>query len=206
MRKGFAVAAWLVALGTCTAAHAQQYDGVDPYEEYGKRISAAQEVAPIADSIFGDQVSLYSGATHFEATDLSIPGNNALPVAVGRELQIEDRRMVPVGEGALNGFGDWSLDVPYVWGTFTQQNGWTLGPNAATNRCSDTVDVPDTYLPPPGAIGPPVPAQVSQVWNGNALHIPGQGDQILLANAESKSYAYTNGAYTGSSVWKWVNR
>jgi YD repeat-containing protein len=198
MRRGIGVCLLALAATVPLRAYCQQYDGVDAYEEYGKRVHAAQEVAPIGDSIFGDQVSLYNGATHFEVTDVSIPGNSALPVAVGRDLSIEDQRMVPVGGGALRGFGDWSLDVPYVWGTFTEANGWLLG-NGATNRCSNTTSTPDVLLPIPGAQGAPVPAPLEQIWNGNELHIPGQGNQTLLANTESKSYAYT-----GSSVWKWV--
>lgn len=204
MRRGLVHFLLLLSVALPFCARGQQYDGVDGYEEYGKRISAAQEVAPIADSIFGDHVSLYNGATRFEVTDVSIPGNSALAVAVGRDLPIDDQRMVPVGGGALRGFGDWSLDVPYVWGTFTEASGWTLGNTAATNRCSNNTTTPDSFLPLPGVQGPPVYAPLEQIWNGDELHIPGEGNQILLANTESKSYAYTNGAYTGSSVWKWV--
>lgn len=203
MRRGLVLCLLLLGAAAPIYAHAQQYDGVDGYEEYGKRINASQEVAPIGDSIFGDQVSLYNGATRFEVTDVSIPGNSGLPVAIGRDLPIDDQRMVPVGGGALRGFGDWSLDVPYVWGTFTEANGWTLG-TGATNRCSNNTTTPDVLLPPAGTQGPLIPAPLEQIWNGNELHIPGEGDQLLLANTEAKSYAYTNSAYTGSSVWKWV--
>jgi YD repeat-containing protein len=204
MRRGIALGLFALAAMTTMGVRAQTYDGVDSYEEYGKRIQASQEVAPVEDSIFGDKVSLYNGATRFEVVDVSIPGNSALPVAVGRDLSIDDQRMVPTGGGALRGFGDWSLDVPYVWGTFTAGNGWTLGNTGATNRCSNNTATPDTFLPIPGVQGPPVYAPLEQIWNGNELHIPGQGNQVLLANTEPKSYAYTNGAYTGSGVWKWV--
>lgn len=190
---------WGVISPLC--ASAAGYSGVDLYEEYGKRINAAQQVSPETDSVFGDHVSLYNGATTFRVTDVAIRGDNALPVAIGRELVIQDQRMVPVGGGGLRGFGDWDLDVPYVWGTFTQTNGWTLGKTGETDRCSNNTAVPDSFLPIPGVQGPPEYAPVEQIWNGDALHIPGQGNQVLLANTESKSPAFA-----GASTWKWVTK
>lgn len=206
---GLRLAWWLAA--SCIVASApvrpqnnpEPYAGIDSYEEYGKRIQAVREVAPVTDSVFGDQVSLYNGATNFHITDVSIPGNNELQVAVSRELSIQDKRGPDRNGDGLHGFGDWDLDVPYLEGTFTQQNGWTLysaNPGSA-NRCSDNASWPYTLVPIPGGTGF---APYGQVWNGNHLHIPGAGDQILLANNQPKSYAYTNAAYTGSGVWKWV--
>lgn len=186
-------------------AHAQSapsYSGVDPYEQYGKRIDAAEQVAPLTDTIFGDKVSLYNGATSFEATDVSISGNDALTVAVARDLIVQDERQVPAGGGALHGFGDWSLDVPYVWGTFTAQNGWTIFPSGATDRCSDNVHYPDTY--DPNVLGGTY-APYQQIWNGDQLHIPGEGDQVLLANTQTKSPAYASAAtypWVTSGNWK----
>ncbi|HET7415207.1 MAG TPA: hypothetical protein VFI97_05870, partial [Arthrobacter sp.] len=170
---------------------------VNPYEEYGKRINAAQQVAPMADSAFGDQVSLYNGATTFRVKDVSLPGNSALGVAVSRELQIQDQRKIPEGGGALHGFADWSLDVPYVWGTFTAQNGWTLAPGGATNRCNDNVNGPYTQVP--YASGGSVLVPTADIWGGNLLHVPGSGDQQMLANTEAESPAYPS-----RSAYKWV--
>lgn len=187
------LAATLLPRIVCAQTH---YDGVDPYEEYGKRIHAAQEVSPLADTLFGNQVSPYNGATSFEVTDLSIPGNSALPVALSRELVIQDQRQVPAGGATLHGFGDWSIDVPYIWGTFTAQNGWTLYPSGATNRCSDNSDWPDMSEPIPGGSGY---VGYEDIWNGDHLHIPGNGDQELLANTQSKSPADAS-----ARTYRWV--
>lgn len=192
----------LVLLATLPSlrAWAANYQGVDPYEEYGKRINAAEQVAPLSDSLFGDRINLYNGTTTFAATDVSLPGNNALPVSVSRELPIEDKRAVPADGGELPGFADWNLDVPYILATVTAQDGWTLrstGATGATNRCSDNVDNIDTLLPmPSGGMGY---APYGQVWNGDHLHVPGAGDQILLANTQPKSPAYAS-----ASTYKWV--
>ncbi len=166
------------------AAHAQ-YDGLDPYEDFGKRLNASQQVAPLTSAYFGDSVSLYSGATSFVVTDVSVPGN-ALPVEIGRSLAVVDRRLDP--GSWLGGFGDWDLDLPYVTGTFLAQHGWQLDSNSNYSyaRCSDTVHVPNTEASVPG--GSSVPYQ--QVWDGNRLHVPGGGDQELLVNNQSAAPAY----------------
>ena len=190
--SGILAAAWLLPFCVLAA----NYDGLDPYEQYAKRIQAAQTISPASGSIFGDNVSLYNGATTFGVTDVTLPGNNALPVALSRELVIQDLRRVPVDGGALHGFGDWSLDVPYIWGTFTTQNGWTLYPSGATDRCSDNQHWPDTEEPVGSSTGY-VPYE--DIWNGNQLHIPGSGDQELLANTQSKSPAYAS-----AGTFKWV--
>ncbi|HEY3520751.1 MAG TPA: hypothetical protein VGK80_06895, partial [Rhodanobacteraceae bacterium] len=187
----------LAAIALSPAARAN-YDGVDYYEEYGQRIQSAQTISAESYNIFGDSTSLYNGQTSFEITDVSIPGNNALPVALSRRLAIVDQYKMPVDGDGLHGFGDWDFDVPYIDGTFTQQNGWTLYSQTpgSTARCSDNTDWPYTAVTIPGGLGF---APYQEIWNGNHLHIPGQGDQELLANTQSKSPAYAS-----RSTYKWV--
>lgn len=192
----FRLALGLLACSLVLIAHAD--DGVDAYEEYGQRLNAAQTIGPLSDSVFGDSVNLYDGSTTFDVTDVSLPGNNALPVVVARRFVIRDVRQQPVDGDGLQGFNDWDLDVPYIDGTFTQQNGWELlaQNQPSSNRCSDNTDQPDMNVPmPPNGTAT---APLDQIWNGNHLHIPGQGDQDLLANTQSKSPAY---ASAGSYPW-----
>jgi hypothetical protein len=171
---------------TSALAHAQTTDGVEPYEEFGKRLRAAEEVTPLKSNLFGDKVSLYNGATEFDVADISVPGNGSLPVELRRHLIIEDRRKDP---GNLGGFGDWDLDVPYIDATVTQENGWVINNNgsADASRCNDQnlpyVHVSSlTYLP-----------DASVIWNGNHLHIPGVADDEMLKNAEAKLPAMADG-------------
>src|SRR5690242_5264033 len=95
----------LAAIALSPAARAN-YDGVDYYEEYGQRIQSAQTISAESYNIFGDSTSLYNGQTSFEITDVSIPGNNALPVALSRRLAIVDQYKMPVDGDGLHGFGD----------------------------------------------------------------------------------------------------
>lgn len=173
-------------------ACADATSGLDPYEEFGKHLRAAQAIAPLSDNAFGDRISLYNGATEFDVTDFAIPGNNALPVALGRRFTVDDRRMDP---GYLGGFGDWDVEIPYIEAVVTTDNGWTLN-GGSSARCSDTTDTLNTSVP--GMSGPVV-APLNIIWDGDKLHIPGEGDQQLLVNNQSKSPADAS-----ASTYKWV--
>ena len=172
-------------------AHADD-NYAQPYEEYGKHLRTAREIAPMADNVFGDRVTLYDGLTSFGVTDITIPGNSALPVRIGRRFDVEARWW---NTGHLGGFGEWSLDVPYIDAVVTAEKGWVLRGSTPYARCSDNIDVPDTVVSGTA----PAAAPLNVVYDGTKLHIPGAGNQELLANTQGKSPAYA-----GRSTWKWV--
>jgi YD repeat-containing protein len=177
------------------AAHAQS--GVEPYEEFGKRLRAAQEVTPLKSDLFGDHVSLYNGSVEFDITDIDIPGNGALPVQFGRRFEVEDRRQ-PTGH--LGGMGDWDVELPYIDGVFTRQDGWTVqsslaNPQQSYNRCSLT-NTPYMFLPGTQDWAPAV-----WVWDGNQLHIPNDVSEELLQNTEAKLPAVGDGG-----TYPWVTK
>ncbi len=177
------------------SARAQTATAVAPEEEFGKRLRAAQEVTPLKSDLFGDQVSLYNGATDFNVVDIDIPGNNGLPVRLNRRLEIEDRRL-PTGH--IAGMGDWDLDVPYIDGVFTHEDGWTVvGPGQTQSyaRCSAPA-VPYTFRP---ALQDSVPTL--WVWDGYNLHIPGVVSEELLVNSEAQLPAVTDG-----NSYPWVTK
>lgn len=176
------------------AAHAQS--GGEEYDEFGRRLRAAQEVAPLKSDLFGDQVSLYNGSTEFNVVDIDIPGNNALPVRLNRRFVIEDPHN---SSGTLGGLGDWDLDVPYIDGSFTQEDGWTVrGTNPLTQsyaRCS-LPNPPYTKLASMG-----IEAPVDLVWDGNEMHIPGEATEELLKNTEAKLPAVADG-----KIYPWITK
>jgi len=171
----------LLAVFSLTAQAQSGSTNVDAYEEYGKHVRAAQEVTPLTSTLFGDRVSLYNGATEFDVTDVDLPGNSSLPVRFGRRLEIDDRRQ-PTGK--LGGLGEWDIDVPYISGVFTTENGWevqnNVGQGGVYSRCS-VVTPPYTVIASLGGIEEPA----YQIWDGNQLHIPGETDEELLANTET---------------------
>lgn len=180
-----------------SAIHAQSTGAVDPYEEYGKHLRAAQEVKPLSSDLFGDQVSLYNGSTEFDVVDIDLPGNGGLPVKLRRRLVINDRRVDP---GRIAGMGDWDVDVPYIEGVFTQQDGWTV-PDSNGIRSAARCSVPSLpYVSYPGWNHSDVQF-ASQVWDGNQVHIPGIADEEMLKNTEAKLPAVADG-----QVYPWITK
>ena len=86
----------------------------------GKLPRADDAVTALGTDLFGDKVNLYTGSFEIEQTDVELPGNNALRVAVGREYK--PGRYFATG-GA---FGDWDVAVPRIIGTFALREGWTV--------------------------------------------------------------------------------
>jgi RHS repeat-associated protein len=159
-------------LGLSVLANASYAESSYPFQEYGNQVEAAKTVGPLGAGAFGESTSDYSGATQFTAVDIDLPGNNALPVRLGRRFVIEDR----YGSNYLAGFGEWDVEVPYIVGTFPANSGWVAGAGGSSQRCS-------TALPPYFSSAYFV---LEEVWNGNTIHIPGEGDRQLLASENGK--------------------
>src|SRR5262245_13403472 len=58
--------------------------GKQPWEEYDKQIQASGAVGALGANLLGDQVNFYNNTLSFSATDVSVPGNNGLAVAITR--------------------------------------------------------------------------------------------------------------------------
>lgn len=157
----------LLACATLSAGAAwAQGAPVEPYQEYSKVVKAAEMPGALDTGLFGETVSLYNGASEFSAVDIDLPGNNRLPVRLGRRLKIEPR-----GDNteSIGGFGVWDIDVPYLYGVFDATYKWNQAGNGATARCSQ-------YWYPKVHHS----ATVGEIWSGNHIHLPGAGDQEIL--------------------------
>jgi YD repeat-containing protein len=141
-----------------------------PYPEQIKQIRAPDAVTKVGADLFGDSVNLYTGTLEFRQVDVSLKGNNSLPVVVGRR----------VGTGSSSPyrtdrpFGQWDLDIPHVHGVFGATAGWTAD-GAASNRCS-------SFGAPSGTSGMSNAGywDSDEFWGGNFLYVPGYGDQQML--------------------------
>ncbi|MDQ1835504.1 RHS repeat-associated core domain-containing protein [Massilia sp. CCM 9029] len=141
--------------------------------EDAKLIRASRAMTVLGPDLFGDKVNIYNGALEFVQTDVSIPGNSKLPVAVGR-------RMVTGSEGfRRNGlFKNWDLEIPSIHGTFSNEKGWSrLDSHGQISlaRCSNFGEPPVLQKPGTNVIFRP-----AEFWHGNMLYIPGAGDQEIL--------------------------
>ena len=143
------------------------------WEEYGKRIQSSQKVAPLGPELMGENVSLSNGALSFSATDLSLPGNNKLPVSFSRSYSVFNRKDYP-SDGML---ADWQVDAPSISAVYAPN--WLVGTSGSASRCSTNG-------------GPPVtsPFTANDFWQGLQLNIPGGGELLRSLAATTKP---TNG-------------
>ena len=144
------------------------------YSEQGKLIRAGEAVGTLGADLFGDKVNLYTGTVEFIQNDVSLPGNNSLPVSVGR-------RLVTGGESILNrgdrAFGDWELEIPHMHGVYAASTGWqTL--NGGNLRCSG-YSAARTVSGANGASS----WSGNEYWHGHFMYVPGAGSQELLTRA-----------------------
>lgn len=153
---------------TCLAPRSAGQENT--YEAFSDRIRASEMVSPLGSELFGDETSLYNGATEFSVVDVNLPGNSGLPVQVRRRLKIDSKKTgIPFG-----GFGAWDLDVPHLVGNFdgSMLNRWNRNafrPQTWGVRCSDP------FEPVVGGN-----LELKEVWNGFHMHIPGRGSQEVL--------------------------
>ncbi|MDQ3205779.1 MAG: RHS repeat protein, partial [Pseudomonadota bacterium] len=161
------------ALAFCCSSLAAQ-EGKDIWEEYGKRVTKSASVSAIGPDLFGDRVSMSNGALSFSVTDVSLPGNNALPVAFTRTFQVRNSADPYIH----NDFPleDWEIDLPNISGTFAGE--WISGASATPyQRCSVTG---------PGAAAPPYITfdntlfEPKDYWQGHTLSLPTGGGELLL--------------------------
>jgi YD repeat-containing protein len=171
-----------------------------PEEEYRKLIRINEDIQPLGETPFGENVSLYDGRLSFSATDISLTGTGPA-IQINRTFQVEafgDRDRLKE-----NAFGDWDMEVPRITTiAATQQNvqGWmVLGPNPK-QICTH-------FGPPPGVNGVPNDAyrhswQPQDWWHGYQLIVPGVGSQDLLARSDN----YTVTPQVGSTLFPAITK
>lgn len=168
----------LALLAVSVSAGAQEA-GKAPWEEYEKLVASSKQVAKLESTLLGDSVDLATGALSFSATDLSLKGNNQLPVALTRSFAVtnrddqDDRNDLP--------FGDWDLDLPRIVGTYAST--WP------SNRCSGS------GVPPTQSVGG-ASFQANEYWDAIKLDMPGGGPLLLPVAAVDKP--------TDGNTYRWV--
>ncbi|MCR6701129.1 MAG: RHS repeat-associated core domain-containing protein [Dokdonella sp.] len=181
-RGGVALLGLLSAVLLSAGVVQAQPKEVSIYGEQGKLLRGSDVVGALGPDLFGDQVSLYTGALEFTQTDVSIPGNSALPVALGRRYR-------PTQSDEFNRhFGDWDLDIPHAHGVFSMDAGWktTLNTN---RRCSQFSAPPSVTVSPGGEL-----YSAEAYWQGSFIYLPGSGDQEILLRAPGNTQAPTDGS------------
>ncbi|WP_266160649.1 hypothetical protein, partial [Dyella silvatica] len=152
-----------------------------PEQEYKKLLKVSEEIQPLGENPFGENISLYNGAISFSQTDVSLPGNGPL-LQLMRSFHVTD----PMNsEGYRNGaFVDWDIDLPRITTTVaTQQNvqGWMVEGPSPLAICTQ-------FSRPPSVNGVPGDSyrhswKTYEWWNGYQLVMPGEGSQDILNRA-----------------------
>ena len=162
------------------------------FTEQGKLIRAPEAVTTLGMDLFGDKVNLYMGGLEFVQTDVSLPGNNSLPVSVGRRLTTGGR-----GNEGTGQFNEWDLEIPHIHGMFSARYGWTkndVNGQASALRCSNFGAPPDVMASNPVSS---LRFRSVEYWQGNHLYIPGIGGQeILKRNVSGNPNIPTDGQDT----------
>lgn len=145
----------------------------------------ATELKALGPNLFGEEISAYTGGISFSQTDLSLPGNDDLPVAVTRRLVVDGNKSPSVTTDAnlwdVYAFGEWELDLPYLSGMYSEVQGWVVDTASPNARCSS----PTTYNQfRPSDVGVGALNRVNftsySFWNGLQLNMPGAGEEQLL--------------------------
>jgi RHS repeat-associated protein len=145
-------------------ATAQNYSYVQGLEQRGNETLGTE-----GPEMLGHRVNLYTGALSFVHTDVDLPGNSKLKVALTRSYKEKQRGSA------------WQVDSPRMVGNFASTTGW-VNAGGTTNRCS-------SYSAPP-AIGF---VNAYEYWQGNHIVLPGEGQQEVLIRAGANSSAPSDG-------------
>lgn len=172
----------LLTLATAFSAQAQQRQEQQQYtwEEFAKRLERSQTVPAHGPDVLGDQINLSNGALSFEATDVDLPGNDALPVRITRKLIVGEQNRY---QGMM---ADWEIQVPHVKAQVP--GNWELGTPATGNRCTSD-----------GVPAIPYPFALEDVWHGIFIEMPGYSGELLRTlpttarPSDGKTYLWTGG-------------
>jgi RHS repeat-associated protein len=147
-----------------------------PWIEWEQRMNADQRLTAFGPDLLGDQIDPDTGAIVFEHTDVSLPGNSNLEVALRRRLS----QGYLYGEGVNAEFGNWEHLVPRIV-AISRSTGWT------GSRCSNSFA---TSFPAIQMVGsfPVQNLQGSEYSNGVKLEVPGQPSQQVLESPQGAQW------------------
>ncbi|MEE4212730.1 MAG: RHS repeat-associated core domain-containing protein [Parvularcula sp.] len=131
--------------------------------------------------LFGDAVDPYTGSLTFRHVDVSIPGNNSLPVTIVRQ-----RAQASDHYAANKAFGDWILQTPNIARLVARPStyGTPVAASWSADRCTTSKTEGPKYQEPPLTYGtnfnPDWVINESAYMNGIHMTIPGEGRKELL--------------------------
>ena len=165
------------------------------YYNYKEQNNVNPDVQTLTTDVFGDKIDLGSGIVSFTQTDVSLPGNFNIPVAITRTLSSPDS-----WHNAPLQFGNWSLDIPHVSSVYVTKGGdykdayWPNG-LACSSKLNDNPSFSKYFEPVSYRL------RGEDYWHGDTIYIPGKGSSKLLTKEGDLSYKrYTNRNWVVSCI------
>ncbi len=144
-----------------------------PAIEYEKRQSVEERLRAYGPNLMGDGIDPHMGGLSFEHTDVILPGNSRLPVAITRRRS----QGMSYHKNEAVEFGDWELVTPRITVTTAAVKNWT------GNRCSNSYDTSFPYAFSGGTYW-----WKHQYSNGVSLDVPGYGSQQVLEGVQGDQW------------------
>jgi YD repeat-containing protein len=195
--------ALLVVLGV-GQIHAQSA-AVTPESEFQKRIKVSEDINPVGDRPFGENISLYNGGLSFEENDIKLSGQGP-DIELSRSFHPADVPPDSVYYDFIdNAFVDWSLETPRIetLSAASSTANEDPPPNAQwffisdAQRCSEAGGAPDEFVSFKGTV---ITYPADDWWHGYQLIVPGQGSQDLLAKDAGNSQVPTMTDASGNAI------
>lgn len=143
---------------------------LEPYQAKSiiPKLKVNESVTPDTTDLLGEKIDLNTGSVSFHQTDIRLPGNSALEVAIRRVYRGNYWQFQNSAE-----FGDWKLSIPNISTTLMTGPGYISGAWGQGQECSGSLN------PGPFYAGGTM-LESYQYWNGDSLNVPGQINEKLL--------------------------
>lgn len=101
---------WLRLLASaCFVGFVGLAHGANPEDEYRKLIHVNEDIQPLGEHPFGENISLFDGGLSFDQTDISLRGNGPT-LEMTRHFEVYGD--LPINGNAEPVFADWELEIP----------------------------------------------------------------------------------------------
>ena len=204
MRKDVLFASMAIVVAAFAWSNSLQAQTTSPEDDYKKFIKVNEDIQPLGENPFGENISLYNGSLSFEQTDVSQTGTGPLLQLTHSYSLRGDYFPLAWSE---NNFSDWELNLPRIT-TLTSATGtvtdWKVDATNPYARCSQ--------FAPPAPVAFPHDAGRSDWnpgdwWHGYQLVVPGRGSQELMSRGtgipvvqEAIGGGAMNPAYSGTAT------
>ena len=191
---------FLLTAGMALPAVAATYH-TDPATEWEKIQNSDERLQAYGEDILGDGIDPHMGALSFNHTDVSLPGNSGLEVALRRSRGQGFNFAV----GVDYGFADWDIEMPRIEINLPDpQHGTHFAWNG--QRCSTSFSQQFTNVVVARNLGALNLAlttfSVQDYANGLQLKIPGAGSQQILENNVFPAQFPASTPYLTTDGWK----